>query len=80
MAKVHPVVTTANVSATGSARKTAMACSAPCRKNRGRMKIKGINRMIFRKTAKNRDTFALPNAIKVCWQAICAPKMSEAAI
>lgn len=48
---------------TGSAKNTAIALSV---KNSGRTKIKGISRMILRRTARNRDVFAFPSAMNVC--------------
>ena len=46
----------------------------------GRIKMRGISRRIFRRIARNREVLALPRAIKVCWQAICTPKIPVAAM
>ena len=40
--------------------------------------MRGISSMIFRRTARNSDTLALPRATKVCWQAVWMPKMPVA--
>ena len=67
---VPVVATPATKSETASARKTAISLFS---RKTGRIKINGIIKISFRKHAKNNDTFACPNARKVCWQAICAP-------
>lgn len=85
------VIAAERISATGSARKTAKtpgpSCTSPATgaasiaqspfpvSIQGRRYSRGISRMIFLLTAISKDTFACPNAIKDCWQAICAPKM-----
>ena len=71
------VVHTASTSATGSARNTAKDLSA---KKWGRIKIRGMSRMIFRRAARNSEVLALPKATKVCWQATCTPKIPVAAM
>jgi hypothetical protein len=52
---------------TGSARKTANTLSD---KKSGRIKIRGISRISFRRHARSRLIFACPSAIKLCWQLI----------
>ena len=64
------VVVAARMSAMGSARKTAKTLSA---KNRGRIKISGMSKIIFRSSARKRDILASPKATKVCWQEFCTP-------
>ena len=77
MVNIVAVDSTAMVSATGSARNTANTLSW---KKTGRMKISGMSRMIFLSTARNRDIYAFPRAIKVCWQAIWIPKIKDIAM
>ena len=35
--------------------------------------MSGISRMILRSSARNRDDFACPMAMKVCWQPVYRP-------
>ena len=64
------VTAAARMSETGSARNTAKALSA---KKFGRMKIRGISRISFRRQAIIRLIFACPRAINACWQLIWKP-------
>ena len=57
----------ARISLTGSARKTSNTLSD---KKSGRIKIRGISRISFRRHARSRLIFACPSAIKLCWQLI----------
>ena len=65
--KVMVVMAAARISLTGSARKTANTLSD---KKSGRIKIRGISRISFRRHARSRLIFACPSAIKLCWQLI----------
>ncbi len=47
---------------------------------RGRMMASGINRIILRSTAINREIFACPSARKVGWIPFCRPNTSIPAI
>ena len=64
------VTVAAMISLTGSARNTANTLSA---KKCGRIKISGISRIILRRQASSRLTFAWPSAMKLCWQLIWKP-------
>ena len=57
------VTVAARISLTGSARNTAKTLSA---KKFGKIKIKGINKIILRRQARKRLIFACPSAIKLC--------------
>ena len=63
--KAMVVMAAATISLTGSARKTANTLSD---KKSGRIKIRGISRISFRRHARSRLIFACPSAIKLCWQ------------
>ncbi len=66
------VTQTAQKSATGSAKNTPIVLFSI---KRGRIKISGISKNTLRSSARNTDTLAFPRAIKVCWQATCAPNI-----
>ena len=68
--KVMVVMAAARISLTGSARKTANTLSD---KKSGRIKIRGISRISFRRHARSRLIFACPSAIKLCWQLLWNP-------
>ena len=42
--------------------------------------MSGISRNTLRSRARNRLVLLSPREMKVCWQAICAPNIREAAI
>ena len=71
------VTVAATISLTGSARKTPKTLFW---KNRGRMKIRGISRMILRRQAISRLIFACPRAMKLCWHASWKPMEKMPAI
>ena len=60
------------VSDTGSARNTANTLLS---KKCGSIKISGISRIIFLKSAMNNDTFACPSEMNDVWHAHWIPKM-----